>query len=127
MQLSATLNGPAMTRGDANRLQQMTANLLSNAVKFTPNGGRVQVTLVTGNGDAELSVTDTGCGIPPELQPHVFDRFRTGDGSPTRTHGGLGLGLAIAKHIVDAHGGTIVASSDGAGHGATFSVHLPTS
>lgn len=125
VEVSVVLNGPAIAQGDPDRIQQVAANLLSNAVKFTPEGGRVDVSLVTQNGHAELVIHDTGCGIPPELRPHVFDRFRTGDGSPTRAHGGLGLGLAIAKHIVDAHGGSIEVRSDGSGQGSTFHVRLP--
>jgi len=123
--VQVVLNGPAVTKGDPDRIQQVAANLLSNAIKFTPEGGRVDVTLNADNGHAELIVHDTGCGISPDLKPFVFDRFRTGDGSTTRAHGGLGLGLAIAKHIVDAHGGSIEARSDGAGQGATFRVRLP--
>jgi signal transduction histidine kinase len=125
VEVSVALNGPALTNGDPDRIQQVAANLLSNAVKFTPEGGRVNVTLTSDRGQAELVVHDTGCGIPPDLKPFVFERFRTGDGSTTREHGGLGLGLAIAKHIVDAHGGSIEARSEGAGQGSTFRVRLP--
>ena len=116
---------PTIVDADAYRLQQVASNLLSNAVKFTPHGGRVDVTLFEHQQEAVLVVSDTGQGIAPDLLPHMFDRFRQGDGSSTRAHGGLGLGLAIAKHIVEAHGGTISARSDGAGRGATFTVRLP--
>jgi signal transduction histidine kinase len=123
--LTAELDADVPVNGDPDRLQQVATNLLSNAVKFTPSGGRIEVTLHRRDGHAELDVKDTGEGIPAELQPHIFDRFRQGDGSSTREHGGLGLGLAIAKHIVDAHGGTIAAASEGKGKGSTFSVRLP--
>jgi signal transduction histidine kinase len=113
--------------GDAGRIQQVAANLLSNAIKFTPGGGRVVVTLHDLGDMAVLEVADDGAGLPPDLQPHIFERFRQGDGSTTRKHGGLGLGLAIAKHIVEAHGGAIAAESDGPETGATFKVRLPYS
>jgi PAS domain S-box-containing protein len=111
--------------GDPERLQQVLWNLLSNAIKFTPEGGSVEV---SGGWEGEairLSVKDTGIGIRPEFLPHVFERFRQGDASSTRVHGGLGLGLAIARHVVELHGGTITAESEGPGHGATFTLHLP--
>jgi signal transduction histidine kinase len=123
--LRVTLDPNVPVNGDPDRLQQVATNLLSNAVKFTPAGGSIVVTLSYRNGRAELNVADTGQGIPPELQPYIFDRFRQGDGSSTREHGGLGLGLAIVKHIVDAHGGTIAAHSEGKGKGSTFLVELP--
>ena len=123
--LRVALDPNVPVNGDPDRLQQVATNLLSNAVKFTPAGGSIEVTLSYRNGRAELNVADTGQGIPPELQPYIFDRFRQGDGSSTREHGGLGLGLAIVKHIVDAHGGTIAAHSDGKGKGSTFLVELP--
>ena len=125
IQLQVMLDPNVPVNGDPDRLQQVATNLLSNAVKFTPPGGPIEVTLSRRNGTAELSVSDNGEGIAPELQPHIFDRFRQGDGSSTREHGGLGLGLAIVKHIVDGHGGTIAAHSDGKGKGSTFSVQLP--
>src|SRR3954469_4364342 len=125
IQLQVTLDANVPVNGDPDRLQQVATNLLSNAVKFTPPGGSIEVTLSRRNGRAELNVSDNGEGIAPELQPHIFDRFRQGDGSSTREHGGLGLGLAIVKHIVDAHGGTIAARSEGKGKGSTFSVQLP--
>jgi PAS domain S-box-containing protein len=114
-----------LVSGDPNRLQQVIWNLLSNAVKFTRGGGHVGVRLVGSDSDVEISVTDTGYGISPDFLTHVFDRFRQADGSTTRTHGGLGLGLAIVRHIVEMHGGTVSAESDGEGHGATFRVKLP--
>jgi signal transduction histidine kinase len=123
--LRVTLDPNVPVNGDPDRLQQVATNLLSNAVKFTPAGGSIVVTLSGRHGRVELNVADTGEGIPLELQPYIFDRFRQGDGSSTREHGGLGLGLAIVKHIVDAHGGTIAAHSDGKGKGSTFSVELP--
>ena len=118
-----SLAGPIT--GDFARLQQVVWNLLSNAVKFTPKGGRVQVLLERVNSHVEVSVTDTGMGIPPEFLPHVFDRFRQADSSTTRRHGGLGLGLSIAKQLIEMHGGSIRAKSPGEGHGATFTVMLP--
>jgi CheY-like chemotaxis protein/two-component sensor histidine kinase len=112
-------------RADPVRLQQVIGNLLSNAIKFTPAGGRVRVEAVCNERSAEISVCDTGCGIAPEILPHVFDSFRQGDSSITRRHSGLGLGLSIARHLVELHGGTIAASSDGKDSGATFTVRLP--
>jgi PAS domain S-box-containing protein len=111
--------------GDAGRLQQVVWNLLSNAVKFTPRGGQVQVRLMRINSHIELIVTDTGQGIGAELLPRVFDRFWQADGSSTRTHGGLGLGLALVRHIIELHGGSVAAYSPGQDKGATFTVRLP--
>jgi PAS domain S-box-containing protein len=111
--------------GDPNRLQQIAWNLLSNAVKFTPKGGRVQVRLERVNSHVELAVSDTGIGISPDFLPYVFERFRQADSGVTRKTGGLGLGLAIVRHIVEMHGGTVEASSGGEGQGATFRVRLP--
>jgi CheY-like chemotaxis protein len=111
--------------GDARRLQQILWNLLSNALKFTPKNGRVQVTVSRTNSHAEVLVSDTGKGIAPDLLPYVFDRFRQGDGSTKRTYGGLGLGLAIVRHMTELHGGTVTANSAGEGLGATFRVALP--
>jgi signal transduction histidine kinase len=111
--------------GDAPRLQQVVWNLVSNAVKFTPAGGRVEVRLRSRDAHAELSVTDTGLGIPPDALPFVFERFRQADGSLTRAFGGLGLGLAIVRHLVELHGGSVHAASGGHGEGATFTVRLP--
>ena len=111
--------------GDGGRLQQVAWNLLSNAIKFTPRGGRVDVWLRSTGADAELTVSDSGTGIRPEFLPHVFDRLRQGDASSTRRHGGLGLGLAIVRHLVELHGGTVSADSRGEGRGSTFTVRLP--
>jgi PAS domain S-box-containing protein len=111
--------------GDANRVQQVIWNLLSNAVKFTSEGGCVQARLGRTEGHIEISVTDTGMGIQPEFLPYVFDRFRQADSTSTRKHSGLGLGLAIVRHVVEMHGGTVAASSPGAGQGATFTVRFP--
>ena len=111
--------------GDSGRLQQVVWNLLSNAIKFTPKGGRVQVRLQRVNSHVELEVSDTGQGIAPEFLPFVFDRFRQADGSATRIHSGLGLGLAIVRHIVELHGGSVAANSSGQSQGATFTIRLP--
>ena len=111
--------------GDPGRLQQVVWNLLSNAIKFTPRGGKVQAVLERVNSHIELSIADTGMGIKPDFLPHVFDRFRQADGSTTRSHGGLGLGLSIARHLVELHGGSLVARSAGEKMGATFTVILP--
>ena len=116
---------PAMISGDANRLQQVVWNLLSNAVKFTNSGGRVCVKVSQGRGAVEVGVSDTGQGISKEFLPYVFDRFRQADSTTTRQHGGLGLGLAIARHLVEIHGGTIRAESKGESQGATFTIRLP--
>jgi CheY-like chemotaxis protein len=106
-------------------LQQVLWNLLTNAVKFTLKGGRVQVRLQRVNSSVEISISDTGQGISPEFLPYIFDRFRQQDNTQTRRHGGLGLGMAITRHIVELHGGTIRAESPGEGLGATFTVSLP--
>ena len=111
--------------GDPGRLQQVAWNLLSNAVKFTPKGGRVQLRVERINSHLEIIVSDTGAGIRPEFLPYVFERFRQGDSGTTRKAGGLGLGLAIVRHIVEMHGGTVTASSEGEGLGAAFTVKLP--
>jgi len=111
--------------GDRDRLQQVAWNLLTNAVKFTPRGGRVQIVLQRVNSHVEIAVSDTGIGIRPDFLPFVFDRFRQAEGGITRKAGGLGLGLAIVRHIVEMHGGTVDASSAGEGMGATFRVRLP--
>lgn len=113
--------------GDRQRLQQVVWNLLSNAVKFTPRGGRVQVHLLRVNSHLEIVVSDTGQGISADVLPHIFERFRQGDSSSTRTHTGLGLGLAIVRHLVELHGGTAEAASEGPGKGATFRLKLPLS
>ncbi|HEY7449966.1 MAG TPA: PAS domain S-box protein [Vicinamibacterales bacterium] len=111
--------------GDPDRLQQVVWNLLSNAVKFTPKGGRIQVRLERVNSHVELVVSDTGLGIRRDFLPYVFERFRQAEAGTTRKIGGLGLGLSIVRHIVEMHGGTVKASSDGEGKGATFRVRLP--
>jgi signal transduction histidine kinase len=111
--------------GDPNRLQQMVWNLLSNAIKFTPSGGRVDVTLSRFGEQVEITVADSGVGIDLAFLPHVFERFRQGDSSTTRTHGGLGLGLSIVRQMAEMHGGTVHAHSDGPGHGSTFRILLP--
>lgn len=110
---------------DSARLQQIVWNLLSNAVKFTPQGGRIDVDLRQEGSNAKVTVTDTGQGIKPEFLPRVFDRFRQADSSTTRSFGGLGLGLAIVRHLVELHGGTVSAESEGVGKGATFSASFP--
>jgi signal transduction histidine kinase/ActR/RegA family two-component response regulator len=111
--------------GDPDRLQQVVWNLLSNAVKFTPKQGRVQVRLERVNSHIEIVISDTGKGIEPEFLPYVFDRFRQSDGSMTRRHGGLGLGLAIVRQLVELHGGSVQVESSGEGQGATFTISLP--
>lgn len=115
----------AKVSGDPNRLQQVVWNLLSNAIKFTPAGGRVQVLLERVNSHLEITVSDTGQGIAPDFLPYVFDRFRQIDSATTRRYGGLGLGLAIVRHLVELHGGTVRAKSAGEGQGASFIVTLP--
>ena len=111
--------------GDANRLQQVVWNLLSNAVKFTPKGGQIYVALNRVDSEIELSVRDTGEGIGAEFLPYVFERFRQADGKSTRQHGGLGLGLAIVRHLVEQHGGNVKALSEGPGRGAEICLRLP--
>lgn len=111
--------------GDVGRLQQVIWNLLSNAVKFTPKGGQVQITLEQINLQAQIQVSDTGKGITAEVLPYVFDRFRQADSKTTRQFGGLGLGLAIVRQLVELHGGTVHVESLGEGQGATFTVNLP--
>lgn len=111
--------------GDPARLQQVFWNLLSNAVKFTPKGGSTQVNVSQANGQVEVSIQDSGMGIPEEFLPHVFERFRQQNATTTKTHGGLGLGLAICKHLIELHGGVIEAQSPGLGLGATFIVRMP--
>ena len=110
---------------DSLRIQQVVWNLVSNAVKFTPKGGRVDVILSREKSNFQIQVSDNGQGISPELLPYVFDRFRQGDSSTRRRFAGLGLGLSIAKYIVEAHGGTVEAASEGEGKGSTFTVRLP--
>jgi signal transduction histidine kinase len=119
----APLASPVL--GDADRLQQVIWNLLSNAIKFTPRSGRVEIRLREAGGSAVLQVNDTGIGIRPDFLPFVFDRFRQAEGSITRTHGGLGLGLSIVRHLVELHGGTAEVESEGEGKGTVFLVRLP--
>lgn len=123
--LMTVRQGPAVVSGDPRRLQQVFWNLLTNAVKFTPAGGHVEVRLRAGDGNARVEVADTGSGIDPAFLPHVFDRFRQADGSIAREHGGLGLGLAIVRSLVDLHAGTVDVASAGLQRGATFTVTLP--
>jgi signal transduction histidine kinase len=117
---------PAML-GDPMRLQQVTWNLVANAVKFTPEEGTVRISTSCSDGSIRLEIKDNGQGIEPEFISHVFDRFRQADSSTARRHGGLGLGLAIALHIVELHGGQIIVESEGFGKGATFTVIMPVS
>ncbi len=119
--------GPAMVAGDPSRLQQVIWNLLSNAIKFTPRDGAIQVSVGWADQQVEIAIRDSGIGIKPEFLAHVFERFRQADASTTRKHGGLGLGLAIVKQLVEQHGGTVSALSDGEGLGACFTVRLPLS
>jgi CheY-like chemotaxis protein len=124
--IMAPAAGDAFTiLGDPDRLHQIVWNLIANAIKFTPSGGEVWVELRRQARHAALTVRDTGVGIAPEFLPHAFERFSQADSSTTRTHSGVGLGLAIVRHLVELHGGTIHARSEGAGLGATFIVELP--
>jgi CheY-like chemotaxis protein len=111
--------------GDPDRLQQVVWNLLMNAVKFTPRDGRIQLALQRVNSHLEIVVSDTGAGIRPELLPVIFDRFRQGESGSTRNQGGLGIGLALVRHLVELHGGSVTAESAGEGKGAIFRVKLP--
>lgn len=120
-----TDSSPILVRGDPARLQQVLWNLVNNAIKFTPSGGRVEVVLERVNSHVEVSVSDTGIGIEPDQLANIFERFTQVDSSSTRRYGGLGLGLAISKTLVEMHGGTILAKSPGKGKGATFRVSLP--
>ena len=126
IRLEASLDGMlGVVPADPDRLQQVVWNLLTNAIKFTPIGGRVDIRLERAEAGARFTVTDTGSGIRPELLPFVFDRFRQGENSTTGPHRGLGLGLAIVRHIVELHGGVVRAESDGENRGTTFTVDLP--
>ncbi|BAY20623.1 multi-sensor hybrid histidine kinase [Calothrix sp. NIES-2100] len=125
IRLHPVLSPVGQVSGDAARLQQIVWNLLSNAIKFTPNNGRVDIRLEQVGNSAKITVSDTGKGINPEFLPHIFESFRQEDASTTRKYGGLGLGLAIVRSLVEAHGGTILAHSPGEGQGATFTVQLP--
>jgi signal transduction histidine kinase len=116
---------PRAILADPDRLHQVLANLLGNALKFTPEGGRIDVGLAHAHDRIEITVQDNGQGIGPDFLPHVFDRFRQADMTTTKPHGGLGLGLAIVRHLVELHGGTVRAHSLGEGQGATFTVPLP--
>jgi PAS domain S-box-containing protein len=117
--------GRRMVLGDANRLQQAIWNLLSNAVKFTNEGGQIEARLAVASGQAEISVIDSGIGIEPQFLPYLFERFRQADSSSTRRYGGLGLGLAIVRNVVEMHGGSVSALSPGKGQGTTFKITLP--
>lgn len=119
------LQGSAMVQGDLRRLQQIASNLIGNAIKFTPKGGRVEVIVSQVSGAVELAVGDDGIGIAPALLPQLFERFKQSNASRTRQYGGLGLGLSIVKHLVQAHGGSVAATSEGEGRGARFMVRLP--
>ena len=123
--LQPAVEFPGIVMGDPDRLQQVVWNLLTNAIKFTPRGGTVTVSCGRDGSNAEIEVRDTGEGIAADLLPFVFDRFRQGDGSSTRPHGGLGLGLSIVRHLVELHGGRVDARSEGGGRGAAFLVQLP--
>ena len=126
LHLAVTLDPSARhTVGDPNRLQQVVWNLLSNAIKFTPSGGHIEVKVSRAGGNLQIRVSDSGLGISPDFLPFIFERFRQADGTTTRQHGGLGLGLAIVRHLIELHGGTIEAASAGEGLGATFTVRLP--
>ena len=129
---SITLNkflDPAidLISGDPERLQQVISNLLSNAIKFTPEEGRIDVRLEKQNQFVQFSVKDTGIGIAPNFLPYVFDKYKRADNQTSNRYGGLGLGLAIVRHIVEAHNGTVSVSSEGHGYGATFIVNIPLS
>lgn len=124
MRKEETLTGSILVNGDADRLQQIVWNLVSNAIKFTPEGGKIEVRCLRAGSHAQIQVSDTGIGISLEFLPHVFDRFRQADSTTTRSHGGLGLGLAIVRHLVELHGGTVYADSQGEGQGSTFTVEL---
>jgi CheY-like chemotaxis protein len=114
-----------LVSGDANRIQQIFWNLFSNAVKFTPEGGSVRVEVARIDSTVRTTISDTGVGITPEFLPYIFDRFRQADGSTTRIHGGLGLGLSIVKHLVQIHRGNVEVTSEGKDKGASFTVTLP--
>ena len=123
--IDSETSGPAVIMGDPERLQQVLWNLLSNAIKFTPGHGRIDVRTAMADEQVEVAITDSGKGIEPEFLPYVFDRFRQADSSSTRSHGGLGIGLALVRHLVELHGGSVEARSSGVGTGSTFAVRLP--
>ena len=114
-----------LVSGDADRLQQVVWNVLSNAAKFTPAGGRVEISLSQTVAHVQIQIKDSGPGMDPSFLPHVFERFRQADGSTTRTHGGLGLGMAIVRHLVELHGGTIAVENRDDASGAIFTILLP--
>ena len=116
---------PVLIHGDRERLQQIFWNLLSNAMKYTPRQGKIAIAMALDQHDVTVRIKDTGVGIAADVLPHIFERFRQGEQGPTREYGGLGLGLAIVRHLTEAHGGTVRADSDGAGRGSTFTVSLP--
>jgi CheY-like chemotaxis protein len=125
IQLEAVLDPMVdLVAGDPDRLQQIVWNLLTNAIKFTPEGGKIEVRSLRVGSHAQIQVSDTGIGISPEFLPYVFDRFRQADSTTTRSHSGLGLGLAIVRHLVELHGGSVYADSAGEGQGSTFTVQL---
>src|SRR5262249_37741320 len=119
------LDAAATVAADFERLQQVIWNLLSNAIKFTPEGGPVEIRSRHADSCIEIVVADTGQGITKDFLPYVFDRFRQADASTTRKHGGIGLGLAIVRHLIELHGGTVSATSAGKGKGAAFAIRLP--
>jgi PAS domain S-box-containing protein len=125
--ISRVFQAREIINADPDRLQQVIWNLLTNAVKFTPTCGDIEIKLESSADEVRISITDSGEGIDPKFLDYVFDRFRQQDSSTTRTHGGLGLGLSIVRHLVEMHGGTVMASSEGRGRGATFTVLLPRS
>jgi len=121
----STAQPGSVVRGDPDRLQQIAWNLLTNSIKFTPEGGRIEVQISVEGSAALLCVSDSGAGIDPDFLPHVFERFRQGASSESRAYGGLGLGLALVRHLVELHGGTVIAESDGVNRGARFAVRIP--
>jgi CheY-like chemotaxis protein len=116
---------PAVVLGDPDRLQQIMWNLLTNSIKFTPQGGRIEAKVSMEDGEAQLCVIDTGVGIDGEFLPHVFEQFRQGASSESRAYGGLGIGLALVRHLVELHGGSVSAQSEGTHRGACFVIRLP--
>jgi signal transduction histidine kinase len=117
---------PVWVNGDVMRLQQIISNLLSNAIKYTPPGGSIHVSVTPDGNDAVLRVQDTGIGVSPDLLPRIFELFVQGDPGSDRVRSGLGIGLAVVRRIVESHGGSVEASSDGPGRGSTFTVRLPS-
>jgi signal transduction histidine kinase len=116
---------PIVVNGDEDRISQVLHNLISNAIKFTPSGGTVTLDVAPGGGRVRISVSDTGIGLAADRRDHLFERFWQASSPVTRQYGGLGLGLAISKHIVEEHGGTVRVESEGVARGATFTVELP--